>query len=674
VSRYRVAIDVGGTFTDFVIQDTQTGKASTNKVLSTSHDQAAGVLTGLTEAVGELGDVGALVHGNTVGLNALLERRGTRVLLITTEGFRDVLRLARGDRHDIFSLKFRRPESLVPITDVETVSERLNVDGSIRTPLDEQDVTRIARRVEDEGIVSVAVCLLHAYANPAHELRVRELLKQQLPALNVSLSHEIAPEWREYERSSTTVINGYIAPQVSKYLSSLIDRLGDQGFNSTLHIMQSSGGVTTAESARQTPVQALLSGPVGGTIGGTRLAEQIGRPNLMCVDMGGTSFDASLVIDGQPVVAGEASLEGLPLLLPLVDIHTIGAGGGSIAWIQAGGLRVGPQSAGSNPGPACYGGGGTQPTVTDANAVLGRIDPAYFLDGGMSLDVEAAGHAVDTVAEPLQMTRLEAATGILAIINAKMADEMRTMTVQQGIDPRSFSLVAFGGAGPMHAVALAEELGINEVVVPWACGAFSAWGMLHTDMRRDLVRSHYRQPHEISLKGLDEVFDELIAQGNELLADDGVPEDRRRFERRVELRYAGQEYTLTVDVTDDVTDEAALIKRFHDAYLVRYGHSTPEAAVESTAARVAAIGINVSSIAIGEGGSTDTAAPERATREVVFDGVQHQAEIVHRNEIVEGVEIHGPAVIQEPTSTTVVHPGWAVTLGPLGALLISRDN
>jgi len=394
----------------------------------------------------------------------------------------------------------------------------------------------------------------------------------------------------------------------------------------------------------------------------------------MCVDMGGTSFDASLVIDGQPVVAGEAFVEGLPLLLPLVDIHTIGAGGGSIARIEAGGLRVGPQSAGSNPGPACYGGGGTQPTVTDANAVLGRIDPAYFLDGGMSLDIEAAGRAVDAVAEPLGMSRLEAATGILAIINAKMADEMRTMTVQQGIDPRSFSLVAFGGAGPMHAVALAEELGIAEVLVPWACGAFSAWGMLHTDMRRDLVRSHYRQPHEIGLEGLDEVFSALVEQGHELLTADGVPPERRRFERRVEMRYTGQEYTLAVDVSDDLTDVAGLVERFHDAYLVRYGHSTPQAPVETTAARVAAIGVNVSDIASGEGGSTDTAAPKQSTREVVFDGIAVDAAIVHRNEIAAGVEVRGPAVIQEPTATAVVHPGWTVELGPLGALVITREH
>ncbi|MGH3262668.1 MAG: hydantoinase/oxoprolinase family protein, partial [Trebonia sp.] len=430
--------------------------------------------------------------------------------------------------------------------------------------------------------------------------------------------------------------------------------------------------VTTAESARQTPVQALLSGPVGGAIGGARLAEQLGRQNLMCVDMGGTSFDASLVIDGQPVVASEASVEGLPLLLPLVDIHTIGAGGGSLAWIEAGGLRVGPQSAGSSPGPACYGGGGTRPAVTDANAVLGRIDPAYFLDGGMALDVAAAARAVDTVAEPLGMSRLEAATGILAIINAKMADEMRTMTVQQGIDPRSFALVAFGGAGPMHAIALAEELGIAEVVIPWACGAFSAWGMLHTDMRRDLVRSHYRQPDEISFEGLDHVFSELIAQGDELLAADGVPPERRRYERRVDMRYTGQEYTLTVDVTDDLADVAALVESFHAAYLVRYGHSTPQAPVETTAARVAAIGVNASAIASGQGGSTGRIAPARSTREVVFDGVAHETAIVHRDEVIDGVEVRGPAVIQEPTATTVVHPGWTVRLGPLGALLITR--
>jgi N-methylhydantoinase A len=673
MGRYRVAVDVGGTFTDFVIQDTRTGQALTNKVLSTAEDQARGVLAGLHEEIGSFGDIASLVHGNTVGLNALLERRGTRVLFVTTAGFRDVLRLGRGDRRDIFSLHYRKPEPLVPVTDVEVVHERIDVDGSVRIPLDEAELDGIAGRIEAEGVTSVAVCLLHAYRNPAHELRVREVLHERLPDLSVSLSHEIAPEWREYERSSTTALNAYIAPKVDRYLRSLITRLRDDGFASALHIMQSSGGVTTADVARQKPVQALLSGPVGGTVGGARLADALDRPNLMCIDMGGTSFDASLVIDGAPTVSTEGQLEGLPLLLPLVDIHTIGAGGGSIAWIEAGGLRVGPHSAGSDPGPACYGGGGTEPTVTDANAVLGRIDPSYFLDGGMALDLDASERAVDRIAEPLGMRRVEAASGILAIINAKMADALRTMTVQQGIDPRSFSLVAFGGAGPMHAIALAEELGITDVIVPWACGAFSAWGMLHTEMRRDLVRSHYRPPMAIDGAELAAVFGELTAEGDALLAADGVAADRRRFTRQVDMRYTGQEYTITVDAPEDAADIASLVERFHGDYDVRYGHSTPGAPVETVAVRLTAYGANDWPMAAGAPAGSGETAPARPTRSVVFDGAAHDAAIVHRSEIVDGSVVDGPAIVEEPTSTTVVPPGWSVTPGPANALVITAS-
>jgi N-methylhydantoinase A len=672
IGRYRVAVDVGGTFTDFVIQDTLTGNALTNKVLSTTEDQARGVLTGLREEVESFGDIASLVHGNTVGLNALLERRGTRVLFVTTAGFRDVLRLGRGDRRDIFSLHYRKPRPLVPVTDVETLDQRIDVDGSVRLPLDESGLDPIVRRIEEEGFDAVAVCLLHAYRNPVHERRVRELLLERFPDLNVSLSHEIAPEWREYERSSTTALNAYIAPKVDRYLSSLMTRLHDDGFESALHIMQSSGGVTTADVARRRPVQALLSGPVGGTVGGAKLAEALERPNLMCIDMGGTSFDASLVIDGAPTVSTEAHLEGLPLLLPLVDIHTIGAGGGSVAWIEAGGLRVGPRSAGSDPGPACYGRGGTEATVTDANIVLGRIDPDYFLDGGMALDVEAAERAVDAIAGPLAMSRIEAAAGILAIINAKMADALRTMTVQQGIDPRSFALVAFGGAGPMHAIALAEELGITDVIVPWASGAFSAWGMLHTEMRRDLVRSHYRPPAAVDGAEMEAVFAELTEEGDTLLASDGVPPDKRRFSRQVDMRYTGQEYTITVDAPDDGNDVDGLVEQFHRDYLVRYGHSTPGAPVETVAVRLTASGANEWPMAAGA--PEEVATASRPTRPVVFEGAAHDAAIVHRKDIGEDATVDGPAIVEEPTATTVVAPGWRVVLGPANALVISRSK
>jgi N-methylhydantoinase A len=674
VSRYRVAVDVGGTFTDFVIQDTRTGAAFTNKVLSTADDQARGVLTGLRDELGTFGEIASLVHGSTVGLNAFLERRGARVLFITTEGFRDVLRLGRGERTRLFALHYRKPSPLVPVTDVETVRERINADGSVRLPLDETDLLGIIRRIDEEEITSVAVCLLHSYRNPQHELRVRDILLEHLPHLSVSLSHVIAPEWREYERSSTTVLNAYIAPKVDRYLTSLLEQLANEEFRSTLHVMQCSGGVTTAAVARRQPVQTLLSGPVGGTVGGVTLAQILDRQTLICVDMGGTSFDASLVINGSPTVSTEATLEGLPLLVSLVDIHTIGAGGGSIAWIEAEGLRVGPHSAGSDPGPACYGNGGIEPTVTDANAVLGRIDPDYFLDGGMALDIDAAERAVDQVATPLGMSRTEAATGVLAIINAKMADALRTLTIQQGIDPRNFSLVAFGGAGPMHAVALAEELGINEIIVPWAPGAFSAWGMLHTDIRRDLVRSHYRLMPALSGPELTEVLDDLQIQGSALLETDGVAIDQQRFMRHVDMRYSGQSYTLTVELPEESPlDVDGLVQRFHDVYFVRYGHSTPGAPVETVAVRLAAIGVNdwpvaAAGLSTAANGSPPAALPMRT---VVFDGVAYDAAIVRRETLGESSVVEGPAIIEEPTATCVVPPRWRGELGPANALIIS---
>ncbi|MFO7273218.1 MAG: hydantoinase/oxoprolinase family protein, partial [Sphaerobacter thermophilus] len=386
----------------------------------------------------------------TVGLNAFLERRGARVLLITTEGFKDVYTIARGDRKELRALRYRKPTPLVPPSDIHTVRERIRWDGTVQEPLHTEDLEPIIEKIQAEGIRAVAVCFLHSYVNPEHELAVREILTQRLPGVSVSLSHEIAREWREYERTSTVVLNAYIAPPIENYLESLERQIAERGVQSRLYVMQSNGGVMTSAAARQTPIQTLLSGPVGGTIGGKALSEVLGRPNLLCVDMGGTSFDVSLIVNGELSVSTETVLEGLPVLMSIVDIHTIGAGGGSVAWLEAGALRVGPRSAGADPGPACYGKGGTEPTVTDANLFLGRINPGYFLGGNMTLDYDASARAIGRLADSLGMTSEALAEGILAIVNAKMADAMRTLTVKRGIDPRDFSVLAFGGAGPMH--------------------------------------------------------------------------------------------------------------------------------------------------------------------------------------------------------------------------------
>jgi N-methylhydantoinase A len=462
---YRVAMDIGGTFTDFVMIDEDAQVTSTGKTSTTPANPEQGVLEGIGQLVPELGDISFIVHGTTVGLNAFLERKGTRVLLVMTAGMRDAYSIARHDRKELYTLRYRKPERLVPRRDVYEVTERLRFDGSVDTPLDEASLAPVIAAVKDHGIEAVAVCLLHAYVNPEHELQVRSMLERACPGLSVTLSHEIAREWREYERASTAALNAYVAPRVESYLRNLGDELTTREVKATLHVMQSNGGITTAAKARRQPVQTLLSGPVGGTIGGAALSRAIDRPNLLCIDMGGTSFDLSLIIDGRPTVSTETDLEGLPILMPLVDIHTIGAGGGSLAWLEAGGLRVGPQSAGAMPGPACYGRGGTQPTVTDANLFLGRLDPDFFLGGRMRLDDEAAARAVHRVADQIGLDDTALAEGMLAIVNANMADAMRTITVKQGIDPRDFSLVAFGGAGPMHAAWLAQELEIRDRAV-----------------------------------------------------------------------------------------------------------------------------------------------------------------------------------------------------------------
>jgi len=676
VTRYRVSIDIGGTFTDLVVYDEEEKQAFTGKVLSTPDDPAQGVITGLTSAMDDPGQISFLVHGTTVGLNSFLERRGERVLLITTEGFRDIYAIARGDRKKLFALKYRKPEPLVPLWDIHTVRERTLYDGTVEEPLREEDFSPILEKIQAERIGAVAVCFLHAYVNPEHEVRAREILQTSVPGLSVSLSHEVAREWREYERSSSAVLNAYIAPTVERYLRSLEGQLEDRAVEARLHVMQSNGGVMTADAARDLPIQTLLSGPVGGTIGGGALSEALGRPNLLCVDMGGTSFDASLVVEGQPSVSTEIELEGLPILMSLVDIHTVGAGGGSLAYLEAGALRVGPKSAGADPGPACYGRGGTQPTVTDANLFLGRMDPEYFLGGEMTLDVGAAEEAIRSVAEKLDLSTEDLAEGILAIINAKMAEAMRTITVEQGIDPREYSLVAFGGAGPMHAVALAEELEIGEVIVPPAPGTFSAWGMLQTDIRHDVTQTFYR-PMDASVAGdLESVYSELEGQARQVLREEDVPEERMELMRTADMRYVGQEYFVNVEIPENgkVTGDAlgALDERFHAAYKTRYGHSTPGAPVEFVNLRVAALG-ELERETVGFRTGKGEALPEHELREVVFERKRLPAKIFRRDELPSGTSASGPLVMEEDTATTVVPPGWEIRVDDLGNVIVTRE-
>jgi N-methylhydantoinase A len=672
VSNYRVSADIGGTFTDIVVIDQKSKTTLTGKPLSTPINPAKGVLEGLQQIVANPNDIDFIVHGTTVGLNSFLERKGSRVLLIMTGGVKDAYTIARGDRKTLYELQYRKPKLLVPRRDVHEVRERLHWDGSVLEPLKESDFKPIIKKIKDEKIKSVAVCFIHAYVNAVHELKARDILKAALPDdVSITLSHEIAREWREYERASTAVMNGYIAPIVQKYLTSLENDLKAWGAEKPLHVMQSSGGVIRAATAREQPIHTLLSGPVGGTIGGAALSKATGRPNLLCVDMGGTSFDMSLIIDGKPSLANETDLEGLPLLLPLVEIHTIGAGGGSLAWLEAGALRVGPQSAGADPGPACYGRGGTQPTVTDASLFLGRISSDAKLGGWMSLDKDAAARAIHSVAQKLKLSDVEFAEGMLRIINAKMADAIRTITIQRGIDPRDFAMVAFGGAGSMHAVWLARELEIKDVIVPWSPGTFSAWGMLQTDIRRDLTANFYHPLSSLKASDVSKVYARLIKEGTSLLKEEKVAKDEMYFELNADMRYVGQEYFVTVPVMQPINLEQ-IAERFHEAHNTRYGHATPDAPVEFVNLRLGALG-RLESEVMSFKPSANTGNPVRATREVVFDGKTHKTKILERDLMPVGAKYKGPLVIEETSATTVVPPGYGVSVDKFGNLIVSRE-
>jgi N-methylhydantoinase A len=671
MSKYRVSADIGGTFTDFVITDDETGRVFTGKVPTTSDNPASGVMEGLRDLIDDPDDIGFLVHGTTVGLNAFLERKGARVLLIMTEGVRDAYTIARGDRKELYALQYRKPERLVPRRDVHEVRERMKWDGTELEPLHEEDFEPIIHKIEDEGIDAVAVCFVHSYAYPEHEVQAREILKEALPDVSVTLSHEIAREWREYERASSAVMNAYIAPIMERYLRSLEDEMHELGVETTLHIMQSSGGVMTVEAAHDQPVYTLLSGPVGGTAGGTALSEALNRPNLLCVDMGGTSFDMSLVVDGRPTLTSETELEGLPLLMSIVDIHTIGAGGGTLAWLEAGAVRVGPQSAGADPGPVCYDRGGTQPTVTDANLFLKRLGPDSLLGGKMALNEEKTALAIQEMAEEVGLDDVVFAEGMLTIINAKMADAMRTITVEQGIDPRDFSLVAFGGAGPMHAVWLARELEIDEVIVPRTPGTFSAWGMLQTDVRHDFTQNFYFPAAELDPQEIAKVYDELEEEGARELAAEGVEKQAMYYTYSADMRYIGQEYTVNVPIERPINIER-IVESFHGGHKTRYGHSTPGAPVEFVNLRLAAHGRLERKEAFFEI-TEDADDPQIDVRRAIFDGTPQETPVLWRNYIPHGAQYEGPLIIEEESATTVVPPDNHVRIDEIGNILLTKS-
>ncbi len=630
------------------------------------------------------------MHATTVATNAIIEGKVARSGFVTTEGFRDLLEIARQVRPTLYDTQFEKPRPLVPRDRAVEVRERLGPKGEVVTALDPGTVRDAAAVLAREGVESVAVCLLHSYVNPEHERVVGAILAEELPGVPVSLSSEVAPEFREYLRASTTVINAVIRPVVERYLERIERRLADAGIAARLLVMQSSGGVFSSEAAARRPVFMVESGPAAGVIAAAHLGSTIDRPDILSFDMGGTTAKVGLIRGGQPSVTkdyqvgghaaagiGGMSLAGYPVRTPVVDLVEIGAGGGSIAWVDSGGLlRVGPQSAGADPGPVCYRGGGTEPTVTDANVVLGRLNPSYFLGGEIGLDVEGARRAIEErCAKPLGLDVLEAANGIVAIANAAMVNALHLISVQRGYDPREFLLVGFGGAGPVHANALARDAELPAVLIPPSPGIFSATGLLTTDLKRDAARTIMRRLESLPVDEVESVFRELEVQGARELEAEGVAGDAIEFVRQIDMRYVGQSYELTIPSPSPFTRESAepLLERFHAEHDRTYGFAAEEEPVECVSLRLATVGRiakpPLRSLAAGE-------APEpKERREVYFaeaDGFV-DCPIYDRYALPAEARIAGPAIVEEFDSTTVLHPGYGIRVDGQGNLIIEKE-
>jgi N-methylhydantoinase A len=698
----RIAVDIGGTFTDLVAIDDD-GRTQTTKALTTPEDHVLGIRDCLEKLSVDLAAVDLVVHGSTIAINTVVERKGARTGLITTEGFRDVYEIARGNRPDAYNVHFHKPDPLVPRDLRLEVRERVNARGEALTPLDEASLACTVAALEDAGVQSVAVCLLHAYANPAHEQQIRRYLAERHPEWAVSLSHQIVREIREYERTSTTVLNAYIAPVVGRYLASLQELLAASGFRGLLLIMQSNGGVMSVDTARTVPVAMMESGPVAGVMGAVAVGSALGYPNVISFDMGGTTAKTSLVRNGELEVTTTYYIGGYatghPMMLPVVDIVEVGAGGGSIAWLdRVGALKVGPQSAGAQPGPACFGRGGSEPTVTDANVVLGRIDPADFLGGELRIDRARAETALETMATPLGMSLTEAALGLVTIADASMSLAVRAVSVERGRDPRDFALVVSGGGGPLHGVGIARDLGIPIVIVPQRSSVFSAVGLLSAPLRHDYVQTALGEMARLDLAALDASLDGLEAEASRTLASEGATPEAMQFTRLVDLRYVGQEHTLSVPVEGRLAAGAAvaLRERFDALHAERYGHSAPDEPVQVVNLRLRAQADKGDPAQQSDGGPeraappTDShpgaasspanppptaASPDRArlsSRPVVFEQRADAVDcpVYARDRLPGGARIVGPAVIEEYGSATLLHAGDVAEVGAQGHLIV----
>ena len=672
----RIGIDTGGTFTDLVAFDPDGGRLAFHKVAATPDDPARGIIRGAREIVARVGahpeQVELLIHGTTVATNAVLQRAGARVALITTAGFRDVLQIQRQDRPRLYDLRARRARPLVPRALRFELSERLRYDGSVQTPVDREQLDHLIDLLREERVDAVAVGLLHSHVNPAHEREVGRVLAERLPDSAVCLSHELSGEQGEYERFSTCVMNAFVQPVIGRYLERLEQGLQDRGIGAPLFIMKSSGGVMSARAAGRRAVETVMSGPAGGIVAGAATARSAeGCRNLITADMGGTSFDVGVLHEGEAAFARDADMGGLAISVPMLDIHSVGAGGGSVGWIDAGGaLRVGPRSAGARPGPACYGTGGSEPTVTDANLVLGRLGEESLLGGGMMVDPEAARRAIhDRLAAPLGLNVEQAADGMIRVVNAAMTAAIGKLTVARGHDPREFVLCPFGGAGPLHGAELAAELGIERTIVPVAPGVNSAIGLLMTNLREDRVVTFVRRLDRTGAAELEEVFAELEASARERLRWSANGSGEVRLARALGQRYLGQRYELPVAVAPGALELDRIAEQFHAEHERTYGYARREHPVETHSVRVS-VEVDLQPLQVPSAPPASGSPEPAAARQVFFRGRRRETPIYHRDALAAGAVLTGPAIIEQLDATTALWPGQRLVVDGHGHLVL----
>ncbi|HWE73851.1 MAG TPA: hydantoinase/oxoprolinase family protein [Stellaceae bacterium] len=678
----RLGTDIGGTFTDVAAFDEATGKLLLGKSLTTPHRLVEGINNGVAKAGAAYQNAGLFLHGSTVAINTLLERTGAKTALLTTKGFRDIYEIGRVNRPDSYNLFFKKHVPLIERALRFEVNERMLADGSAKTPLSDDEIVALGKRLAALGIEAVAILFLHSYRNPAHEARAKEILQRNHAGMFVSASHELSQEYREFERVSTVAANAYIGPRVRAYIGEIENHIRQEGCKGSFLVVQSTGGLYEANQAQDHCVRMMESGPASGVIGTRAMCEAIGLQNAIAFDMGGTTAKAGVIHQGEALTTGAALLGGyntaLPIQIAMMDIFEVGTGGGSLARVEDGMLRVGPQSAGASPGPACYGLGGTEPTVTDANLALGRLGADRFLGGEMKLDTAAAERALKHVGDPLGMSATQAASGILRIASTAMSYAVKAVTTERGLDIGDFALVAYGGAGPLHATAIAKELGIRRVIIPRAPGVFSAFGMLFSDLRYDYVRSWFERLERASFDEMERIYDEIEGQGRDAIAAASVKPQKIAITRAADMRYVGQEHAVTVDLPMalfEKKDRDGIKKAFDDMHLLRYGTNAPNERAEIVSLRSTITGVMAKppqeKIVVGK--KDPEAGTFTGTRPVFFTETNDfvDTKTYARVGLLAGNEIDGPALIEEHASTTVVLPGDKLTVDPYGNLMIA---